>query len=481
LLMHPSGMVVNILMKVMIVGAGKLGYKLANAISGKDILITVMDSDPEVLGKISDHLDALMIKASGLQVDALKEAGIDAYDLIIAVTDSDETNIVVCSLAKKLGCKKAIARVRDPEYASHREFIKSAMDIDYIINPELATAKEIIRYLLKSYSFYSGDFAEGRILMADFNALTLPGFPGKQIKELENMSGLLIAAISRNGEIIIPHGSTRILDDDVIYIIGKRDNIDLIAKRSKALLPVRNIKKVMILGGGKIGYYLGEKLADQGVAIKIIEQDKERCQYLSEHLNNVLVICGDGTDADLLMDEDISSMDAFIGVTGYDEENLLMTLMAKQAGVKKVIAKVSKSSYVHLIEKLGVDIALNPIDITVGDILKFIRGGRAISVSLLLGGQAEVTEILADISMPVIGKPIAELGLPKGIIIGAVSHKGKVFIPNGSSIINPGDRFVVFCLASQIHVLETFFKPSKGGLFNELWNRGKSFGKSINH
>ena len=431
-------------MKVMIVGAGKLGYKLADAISGKDVHVTVMDSDPEVLGRISDHLDALMMKANGLQVDALQEAGVDAYDLLIAVTDSDETNIVICSLAKKLGCSKAIARIRDPEYARHREFIKSALEIDYIINPELATAKEIIRYLLKSYSFYSGDFAEGRILMADFNASNLPGFSGKKIMELENIEDLLIAAISRNGEIIIPYGSTLIMEDDVIYIIGKRDSIDHLAQRSKTSLLIKNIKKVMILGGGKVGYYLAEKLTEQGISVKVIGKDRERCQYLSEHLKNGLVICGDGTDIDLLMDEDISSMDAFIGVTGYDEENLLMTLMAKQSGVKKVIAKVSKSSYVNIIENLGVDIALSPIDITVGDILKFIRGGRVLSVSLLLGGQAEVTEILADSNMPVVGKPIAELGLPKGIIIGAIYHEGKVIIPNGSSIIYPSDRFVVF-------------------------------------
>jgi len=170
-------------------------------------------------------------------------------------------------------------------------------------------------------------------------------------------------------------------------------------------------------------------------------------------------------------------MDAFIGVTGFDEENLLMTLFAKQAGVKKVIAKVSKPSYAQLVERLGVDIALSPIDITAGEILKFIRGGKVMSVSLLLGGQAEVVEILADSEMPVVGKQIVELGLPKGIIIGAVLHEGEVIIPHGSTIIYPGDRFVVFCLSSQIHVLENFLKPSKGGFFHGLWNHNKGSGK----
>jgi trk system potassium uptake protein TrkA len=465
-------------MKAMIIGAGKLGYKLANALSTGDNHVTVVDSDSEVLEKVSEHLDVMVVKANGVQIDMLKELGINSYNLVIAVTESDETNMIICSLAKKLGCDKAIARVRNPEYAQQKDFIVQAMGIDYIVNPEFATANEIMRYLLKSYSFYSGDFADGRILMIDFIADNIPGFVGKRIHELENINGLLITAISRDGETIIPNGSSSIIEKDIVYVIGKRENIDQLAKRCKSTLPTRSIKKVMVMGGGKLGYYLAEKLSAHNIIVKIIEQDKDRCEYLSEKLNGVLVICGDGTDPSLLDDEGISNMDAFISVTGYDEENLLMTLIAKQAGVKKVIAKVSKPSYAQIIERLGVDIAISPIDITASDILKYIRGGRAVSVSLLLGGQAEVTEIIADENMPVIGKPLAQLGLPKGIIIGAIAHKGKVIIPNGSSIINPGDRFVVFCLSSEIAALEAIFKRVKGRGLGELWNRSKDAGKS---
>jgi len=449
-------------MKVMIVGAGKLGYKLASAFSTGDNEVTVVDSDSDVLDRVNEHLDVLVVNANGVQIDMLKELDINTYNLAIAVTESDETNMVICSLAKKLGCDKVIARVRNPEYAQYKDFIVQSMGIDYIVNPEFATANEIIRYLFKSYSFYSGDFADGRILMIDFVADNIPGFVGKKINELEDINDLLIAAISRDGKMIIPNGSSTIMENDIVYLIGKRENIDQLAKRCKSALPTKSIKKVMVLGGGKLGYYLAEKLSANNIMVKIIEQDRERCEYLSEKLNGVLVICGDGTDPSLLEDEDISTMDAFISVTGYDEENLLMTLIAKQAGVKKVIAKVSKPSYTQIIEKLGVDIAINPIDITASDILKYIRGGRAVSVSLLLGGQAEATEIIADENMPVIGKPLAQLGLPKGIIIGAIAHKGKVIIPNGSSIINPGDRFVVFCLSSETAVLEEFFRRSKG-------------------
>ena len=370
-------------MKALIVGAGKLGGKLASQLSGGDTLVTVMDSDPEVLERIADHLDVMIVRGSGMHVETLKELNIEEYDLVIAVTESDETNMVICSIAKKLGCKKSIARVRNPEYSTQNELIRAIMDIDYIVNPELATANEINRNLLYHYSLYSGDFAEGRIMMLHFNASSLPGFVGKRIKEIKNINGILIGIIWRNGEIIIPRGEDYIMEDDVLYVIGKKDNINQLAKTCKTLVQIKYIKKVMVLGGGRIGYYLAEKLISQGISVKLIEHDKERCEYLSENLNDTLVICGDGTDINLLNDEDISSMDAFVGVTGYDEENLLMTLMAKQLGVNKVIAKVSKSSYVQVIEKLGVDIAVSPIDITASDILKYIRGGRAASVSLL--------------------------------------------------------------------------------------------------
>ncbi len=459
-------------MKVLIVGAGKLGYKLAESLSSRNVQITIMDSDHEITDRLNDQLDALVVRASGIQIDVLKELDIHTYDLTIAVTDSDETNIIICSFSKKLGCKKAVARVRNPEYAQNIGFVKSAMDIDYIINPELATAKEIIRYLFESTSFYWADFADGRVVMTDFNAWDLPGFVGSKIMDLENTNDMLITSINRNGEIIIPDGSSTILEHDIVYVIGKKDSINQLVKKYKASLPTKYIRKVMVLGGGRIGYYLAKRLGEMGISVKIIELDRERCDYLSEELSNTLVICGDGTDINLLKEEDLSSMDAFIGATGFDEENLLMTLMAKQVGVKKVIAKVSKPSYAKIIENLGVDIALSPIDITASEIVRLVRGERFVSVSLLLGGQAEVNEIVADSHMPIVGKKISEMGLPKGVIIGAIEHEGKVIVPNGNSVINEGDKFVVFCMPSKLSVLDTFFGNSRGGVFGEL--RGRS-------
>ncbi|HHV59375.1 MAG TPA: Trk system potassium transporter TrkA [Clostridiaceae bacterium] len=437
-------------MKIMIVGAGKLGYKLANSLSSGNTDITVIDTSADVLNDISEQLDVMVIQASGTQISTLKELNIHTYDFIIAVTDNDETNIVISNLAKKLGCKKAIARVRNPEYNEHLNFLKASMDIDHVINPDLATANEFERYLFKSNTFYSGDFANGKVTMVDLNVANLPGFAGKKLMELDIIKrGLLIVAISRNGEIIIPNGSTKILDNDTLYIIGKSENINSLSAKSNSLLPTRYIKKVMILGGGKIGYYLTKKLTGLGVAVKIIEIDMRRCEYLSENLPEALVIHGDGSNMGLLEEEDISKMDAFIGATGFDEENLLMTLLAKQAGVKKVIAKVSKPNYVKLIEKLGVDIALSPIDITVSEVLKHIRGENTVSVSLLLGGQAEITEVIAEKKMSIVGKPLYQANIPKGIIVATVVHEGQVIIPNGKTVIHENDRMIIFSLSSQ--------------------------------
>jgi trk system potassium uptake protein TrkA len=472
-------------MKVLIVGAGKLGYRLAQQMLLSDIEVTIMDTNSKILDRVNNQLDVLTINANGVQIDVLKNLNIGLYDLTIAVTSNDETNIVISSITKKLGCKKTIARIRNPEYVEAIPFIKKEMNIDHIVNPELAIATEISRYILKKYAFYSSDFVKGKVSMIDLNVNNIPGFIGKKIHELEDLDDLLITAISKNGNLIIPHGGSILEKDDILYLIGTRAGIKRIADKSQVVKNKsknkKHIEKVFILGGGKIGYYLAKKLLKEGIRVKIVEQSTERCKYLSEKLDKALIICGDGSDINILEEEEIDTMDAFVGVTGFDEENLLMSLLAKKSGVKEVISKVSRSNYVGIIEKLGVDVALNPINITVSNILKFIRGGKVISVSLLLGNQAEVLEMVASEDLSIIGKPIEKIGLPKGIIIGAIGHNGKAIIPDGKSIIHPNDRLVIFCLSSEIHALDPFFKGNKGGLLNELSNFNKGIRNFINN
>ena len=231
----------------------------------------------------------------------------------------------------------------------------------------------------------------------------------------------------------------------------------------------KGVKSAMIFGGSKIGYYIAKQLLQNKVDVTIIEQDKARCRYLSEQLNGAIIIKGDGTDINLLEEENLAHTDVFIGATNFDEQNILMTLVAKQYGVKKGIVKYSRPNYSQIIDKLDIDAALNPIYITAGDIIKFVRGGRVVSVSLLLGGQAEVTEVIVEKGLKVVGKKIRELNLPKGIIIGAIVRSGTVYIPNGDTTIYAHDRLIIFCLRSNLQALNVFFRPNKGVRKHELF------------
>lgn len=469
-------------MQIIIVGAGKLGYKLAEALSHENNNVVIIDKNEEAIERVNNNLDVLSIKANGAQLSVLDQLNIKNTDLIIAVTDSDETNMLVCTIAKRMGTKRTIARVRNPEYSNQTDFVKEEMKIDYIVNPELETAKEIFKYLLRGQALNMEEFAKGKVSMGDFRILNLPEYSGKKLKEINMPESILIVALQRDGEIIIPHGETALLEKDIVYVIGKKQNINQFLKhfdRSLDQKKAKKAKKVLILGGGKAGFYLARKLTNHGVSVKIIERDKERCKYLVEQqLKNTLVIHGDGTDINLLSEENITDMDALVTLTGYDEENLLLALLSKRYGINKVIAKVSRPNYIQIIEQLGIDLAINPILITASEILRFIQGGKVVSISLLLGGQAEVLEIIASEKSKVVGKTLSEIKLPQGIIIGSVVHKGKVTIPNGSTIIYPGDRLIVFCLESEISHIEKYFYKAKGGLFNELWSSYKGTGKS---
>ncbi len=462
-------------MKVIIVGAGKLGQKLAESLVAENIDVILIDSNTNLIDKINENLDVLTVAASGVDINTLKEVDIKSCDLLVACTKEDETNTVICLLAKKLGCKKTIARIRNPEYMEQLDFVKTELGIDYIINPELETAKVIEKYLLKNFSFYTGDFAKGKVTMLDFNIGHNEGFVGKKIESLRDFDDFLITAVSRGGEIIIPDGSTQLIKNDIIHVIGKSTDIERLDAKFQEEIGImrKQIERVMILGGGKVSFYLAKQLSQSDISVTILEEDKARCEVLDEKLDNVLIIHGDGTDIHLLEEENLKFMDAFIGLTGYDEQNLLMALMAKQAGVSRVVAKISRENYIKIIDKLDIDAAFNPVYITASNILKYIRGGKVISVSLLLGGDGEVTEIIVGENLSFTGKPLAELNLPKGIIIGAIVRNGDVIIPKGNSIIYPGDRIIVFSLTKDLPTLKMFMKSGKGGIFGELRNRVK--------
>ncbi|HXK96320.1 MAG: Trk system potassium transporter TrkA [Limnochordia bacterium] len=464
-------------MRILIAGAGKLGYKLAEAFSNQENSITVIDINEQALQRVHTNLDVLAVKGSAVQVELLQQASVKNADLFAAVTSSDEVNIVAAQLAKKLGCRQAAARVRNPEYAKQLDFLRTEMDIDYIVNPELETARYIAKYLLKGTLVYVESFADGRVGMLDFPVKNIPEWVGKKLREIGSFDAVLVAAVAREGEMIIPHGETSLMDGDTVYLFGKRDALQRFAASHFPPRDKRMAKSVMILGGGRSGYYLASRLRQNGAAVKIIERDEAQCQYLVENLPDVLVIHGDATDSDLLREENFAHMDALVTLTGSDEENLLLALLGKRQGIPMVVAKISRPNFIPIIEQLGVGRAVNPVLISAGEIIRFSQGGQVASLSLLLDGQAEVMEIVADEQTAVIGRSLSELGLPKGIIIGAIARGSDVIIPDGSAVIQPKDRVIVFCLNKDIPVLEQLFYRRKGGFSRGLWPGPKDSGK----
>jgi len=453
-------------MKVAIVGAGKLGTKISEALLEGDHSVTIIDKNEELLYKLSSQMDVMTVVSNAKQISTLEALEIDSYDYLLTATNSDEKNIVIASFAKKLGCKNVIARVRDPEHMNQIDFIKETMGIDYMVNPDMSITMEIYKYLVEKYTLSNGIFSTGKIALTEFNADKLPYILNKPIKEIYTyISGMLIVVISRNGKVIIPGGNTVIHAHDVLYIIGEKNRVMDFNSKVRDKNKHSHLRNVMIIGGGKTGLYLAQKLSEYGIAAKVIEKNKERCEYLSQMLDDVLIIHGDATDSNLLDEENIDEMDAFVTCTGFDEENLLLALMAKQKSVDDVIAKISRASYATLIESMGIDVALNPLEMTSSHILRYIQGSKRVVSSQLIQGQAEIVEIVAEKNMEFINTPMSKLKPPPGIIFGAVNRGLDVIIPSGSTEIHPGDRVIIVCLLSNIPDLEHMLRSGKRSFF----------------
>ncbi len=452
-------------MKIAVVGAGKLGMKVVNALVGGNHSITVIDKNEAILNKISQQYDVLVSCGNAKQISLLRRESINTFDFLIACTDSDEKNIVIASFAKKLGCTKVIARVRDPEHMNQMDFIKETMNIDHIVNPDLGITLEIYKYLVEKYTLTNGIFSSGKVSLVQFKAKRLPRLIDLSMVEVSKvLPNMLVIALSRNGKIIIPHGQTTIEAGDTVYLIGEKNQIAELHRKVYEKGKYTDLQKVMIAGGGKTGYYLADRLSEFGVSVKLIEKSKERCYYLSTHLDDVMVLHGDATDSVLLEEENLDEMDAFVAATGLDEENLLLALIAKQRNIEDVIAKVSRQSYKDLIERMGVDMVLNPLDIVASNILRYIQGSKRIISYLLIQGQAEIMEIIASDDMKLANTPLKYVKLPDGVLIAAIHRGPKVIIPNGDTEILADDKVTIFCLLSDIGELEKLMTAKRGFL-----------------
>lgn len=448
-------------MKIIIIGGGKVGRQITKTLSSENHDVVLIDKNETKRQVAQEDLDVLTILGNGANVRTLEKAGIKEADMLIAVANSDEVNMLACMTAKQFNVPIKIARIRNSEYLYANVLSREKLGIDFIINPEKVTAKEIVK-LLKSPKNVAQiqSFGGGKVLLIELKIEENNfAFIDQKLKNINFKYPILVAAIYRDDKIIIPNGEEKIFAKDNLYIMIRKENLlNLDAIISKKPLIMKN---VIILGGSKIGIQTALILSKLGIKVKLIEMDRERCEEIAEKIPRGLVINGDGTDIELLKSEGIETTDGFVAVTGYDEDNLLVALLAKHLGTKKVIAKVDRPNYIPILEKIGVDAVVNPRMTTASAILRFIRKGKIISLTLLKEGKAEVIELIVNSSSKVINTPLKNTKLPKNSIIGAIVRENKVIIPHGDDIIQADDKIIIFTLSSEIKKIEKIFDGGK--------------------
>lgn len=446
-------------MRIIIIGAGEVGFHIAERLSSENHDVVVIEKDEEQRQQVQGQLDVLTVDGNGASAEVLLGAGIRESDMVIAVTDIDEVNIIACMLAARFGVPKKIARVRSPEYTSSSAVLTSEqLGIDLMIHPEEETAAEIVRLLKRSAATDVIEFAQGKIqligMVLDKDAPILD----KTLSEVDQAipkTTFRAVAISRGGETIIPKGSDRFCEGDRIFIVAKRDaipKIERLARRKN-----EKLERVMILGGGKIGFRVAHALERDRLSVKLIEFDQNKSIALADRLEKTLVVRGDGTDIDLLAREAILDMDAFVALTNDDEDNIIACLLAKHLKVKKTIALIRRSYYIPLMPRIGIDVAVNPILSTVAAILRFVRRGKVISVASLKGVDVEAVEMVANPTSKVVGKPLKEVNFTKNAILGAIIRDQEVIVPTGEDAVQTNDIVVVFAMPSAIPKVERMF------------------------
>lgn len=436
-------------MKIIIIGNGKVGYALARQLSVEDHDLVLIDQNHASLQEADSTLDVLCLEGNGASINVLIEAGVRSADLAIAVTGYDEVNIMCCLIAKKLGAKHTVARIRNPEYSSEANLLKREIGLDMVINPEYAAAQEIARILRVPSAFSVESFARGRVDMIGFYVNPTDGLADIPLYEFnrKNPNGVLVCAAIRNGEISVPNGRFIPYVGDKIYVIGSQREMD---KFFRILgRPSNPIRKVSVLGGSRIATYLGWSLDKMGMEMKLVEINREKCELLAEKLPHALVVHGDGTDRHLMEAEAVMDADAFVALTNRDEENLLMALTAQRSGVKKVIAKMSRPNYIDLMREAGVDSIISPKDITASQITAYVRslvnsqGSTVEHLYKLLGDAMEAVMFTATTSTHFLDKPLKDLNLKEGLLVAAIVRDSRTIIPDGNSKILDGDKVIV--------------------------------------
>ncbi|MGQ9508087.1 MAG: Trk system potassium transporter TrkA [Thermodesulfobacteriota bacterium] len=445
-------------MKIIIIGAGEVGFYLAKRLSSEKHDLVLIDIDPDKCARVQETLDVAVIQGNASSQSVLKEAGLESSDLLIAASGVDEVNILACMIAFKMGVKRRVARVRNPDYY-HPSFVlkPGEMGVDLFIHPEEEVIEEIIRLLMRASASEVIEFEEGKILLVglklDPNCPNL-NKPLKEIGTEEERKNFRVVAMLKGEKTIIPTGEDFFSKNDQVFVVTKRENLPqvlyLTGKTDEKL------ERIMILGGGRIGRGLAEKL-ERKIEVTLIESNREKSIQIASQLKKTSVFQADGTEIDTLAREGLLNMDAFIAVTSDDEINILSCLLAKHLGIHKTIALVNKQTYLPLLPVIGIDSTVNTRLATASAILRVIRRGTILSAASLHGIDAEALEFEITESNKLVDKPLKDLSLPKGALIAAIVRGNEVIIPYGRSSMKPGDRAILVVLHHAIQSIEKKF------------------------
>ncbi len=444
-------------MKVVIVGAGEVGFHVASHLSHENKEVVVIDKNPASIRRVSDNLDVQVLQGSGSSPVVLEEAGIQNAEIILAVTDSDETNLVACLVADLLAPTiTKLARVRESDFDRYTQNLREqAPHIDTVINPEIEVVKTIESMMSVPGAVDVAEFADGRIKFVGVYLDKNSRLAGEKLSKLSGkITGprLLIAAVVREEELIIPRGNDRLMPGDLVYFISEQENLlDTLAVFDKHAQPVN---RVLVVGGGGIGFRLARRLEHKGVHCKIIEKDPERCNFLAEGLNRTVVLCGDGSDQGLLAEENVQEIDIVVTLTDDEETNILASLLATRMGAKKSITKISKFSYFPLMKAIGIEQVVSPRLSAINTILQHIRRGKVLSSISIKDEQAEVMEAVALETSDIVGRPLKKIAMPKGALVVGILRAAKIIIPTGDSVIEPEDRIIIFARRQAIAKVE---------------------------
>ncbi|CAA9445770.1 MAG: Trk potassium uptake system protein TrkA [uncultured Rubrobacteraceae bacterium] len=444
-------------MRTVIIGAGEVGFNTARMLSHEGHDVVLVEREEALVEKATEQLDALVIHGNGASPKLLSEAGIKHSDLIIAASSSDEVNIIACLAAKAQGVPRTVARIHNPDYYdTSDEFAQKMLGIDFVIHTEQMAAGEIKAALLVPGAINVDTFADKRIEVAE--VILAEGSPavGLALRDVRLPPQSLIVGVVRRGEALVPRGDT-VLErrDHVLLISGGRRISEVVGALSTDTKPV---KEVTIYGGGRIGLRLALTLEEVGILVRVIERDESRARHVASQLRRGFVLHDEGISRDFLLQERVDRTDAFVAVTGDDRANLLAAMYARQLGARTTIAGVSRGEFTPLADALGVDLTISPRTLAAEAILRFVRKGEVVNVALLESG-AEMIELRVPESCRVAGRPLSEVGFPRGAIVGALLRDGDVVIPTGTDTLKPGDDAVVFTIESAVDDVERLFAP----------------------